>query len=150
VIPPLQSGEFVAHMEEVLDLYHQPYDPENPKVNMDEQPVQLIKETRTPIPAERGKPERFDNEYERNGTANIFMFTEPLGGVRYVSIRERRTAADWAYEIRDLLQIRYPEAKRVLLVCDNLNTHTIGSLYEASWILHVKKKVDADCTVMLF
>jgi hypothetical protein len=131
VIPPKQSGEFVAHMEDVLDIYHQPYDPENPKVNMDEQPVQLIKETRTPIPAEQGKPERFDNEYERNGTANIFMFTEPLAGVRYVSVRERRTAVDWAYEIRDLLQNHYPEAKRVLLVCDNLNTHGIGSLYEA-------------------
>jgi hypothetical protein len=131
VIPPEQNGEFVAHMEDVLDIYHQPYDPEKPTVNMDEQPVQLIKETRTPIPAEEGKPERFDNEYERNGTANIFMFTEALGGVRYVHVTERRTAVDWAYEIKDLLQNRYPKAKRVVLICDNLNTHRIGSLYEA-------------------
>jgi len=131
VIPPEQSGEFVAHMEDVLNLYHHPYDPQRPKVNMDEQSVQLTKETRKPIPAEPGKPERFDYEYERNGTANIFMFTEPLAGGRHVHVTERRTAVDWAYEIRDLLNIRYPEAERVVLICDNLNTHGIGSLYEA-------------------
>ena len=131
VIPPEHSGEFVAHMEDVLDVYQMPYDPQVPMVCMDEQPVQLIKETRQPLPAAPGKPEKVDYEYERNGTANIFMFTEPLNGTRHVHITEHRTAVDWAHEIRDLLEVRYPEAARVRLVCDNLNTHGIGSLYEA-------------------
>jgi hypothetical protein len=131
VIPPEHSGEFVAHMEDVLDVYQMPYDPQVPMVCMDEQPVQLIKETRQPLPAAPGKPEKVDDEYERNGTANIFMFTEPLNGTRHVHVTEHRTAVDWANEIRDLLEVRYPEAARVRLVCDNLNTHGIGSLYEA-------------------
>lgn len=118
-------------MEQVLELYHLPYDPTIPLVCMDEQPVQLIKETRTPLPAVPGQPEKVDYEYERNGTANIFMFTEPLQGTRHVRVTEHRTAVDWAYEIRDLLEVSYPEAERVRLVCDNLNTHEIGSLYEA-------------------
>jgi DDE superfamily endonuclease len=131
VIPPEHSGEFVAHMEDVLDVYQMPYDPQVPMVCMDEQPVQLIKETRQPLPAAPGKPEKVDYEYERNGTANIFMFTEPLNGTRHVHVTEHRTAVDWANEIRDLLEVRYPEAARVRLVCENLNTHGIGSLYEA-------------------
>jgi hypothetical protein len=118
-------------MEQVLELYHLPYNPQRPLVCMDEQPVQLIKETRQPLPAAPGKPEKVDYEYERNGTANIFMFTEPLQGTRHVSVTEHRTAVDWAHEIRDLLEVSYPEAERVRLVCDNLNTHEIGSLYEA-------------------
>ena len=131
VIPPEHSGEFVAHMEDVLAVYQTPYDPQLPVVCMDEQPVQLIKETRQPLPAAPGKPEKVDYEYERNGTANIFMCTEPLTGTRHVRVTEHRTAVDWAKEIRDLLEIRYPEAARVRLVCDNLNTHGMGSLYEA-------------------
>ena len=131
VIPPAHSGEFVAHMEDVLDVYQMPYDPQVPLVCMDEQPVQLIKETRQPLPAAPGQPEKVDYEYERNGTANIFLFTEPLRGTRHVRVTEHRTAVDWAKEIRDLLEVRYPEAVRVRLVCDNLNTHGIGSLYEA-------------------
>jgi hypothetical protein len=131
VIPPAHSGEFVAHMEDVLDVYQRPYDPQVPLVCMDEQPVQLIKETRQPLPAAPGQPEKVDYEYERNGTANIFLFTEPLRGTRHVRVTEHRTAVDWAKEIRDLLEVRYPEAVRVRLVCDNLNTHGIGSLYEA-------------------
>lgn len=131
VIPPEKNGQFVAQMEEILDLYQLPFDPLRPMVNMDEQPVQLIKETRTPIPAKAGSPEKFDYEYERNGVANIFMFTEPLIGKRHVNIRERRTSIDWAEEIKDLLDLHYPEAEVVCLVCDNLNTHKIGSLYEA-------------------
>jgi hypothetical protein len=131
VIPPEHSGEFVAHMEDVLDVYQTPYDPQVPMVCMDEQPVQLIKETRQPLPAAPGQPEKVDYEYERNGTANIFMFTEPLNGTRHVRVTEHRTAVDWAHEIRDLLEVRHPEAARVRLVCDNLNTHGIGSLYEA-------------------
>ena len=129
MIPPEQNGEFVAHMEEVLDLYHQPYDPKKPVICMDEQPVQLIKETREPLPAKPGQPARVDYEYERNGTADIFMITEPLGGHRQVNIHKQRTSKDWAYEIQHLLEVDYPEAEKVLLVCDNLNTHTLGSLY---------------------
>lgn len=118
-------------MEDVLDVYHMPYDPEIPLVCMDEKPVQLIKETRTSIPARRGEPIREDYEYERNGTANIFMCSEPLKGHRVVNIRERRTGIDWAHEIKGLLETHYAQAKRIRLVCDNLNTHTIGALYEA-------------------
>jgi len=118
-------------MEDVLDLYHRPYDPKRPLVSMDEQPVQLIKETRVPLPAKPGRPECVDYEYERNGTANIFLFTEPLVGWRKTSVRERKTAVDWAEEIRCLLEEDYPEAETVVLVCDNLNTHKTASLYEA-------------------
>jgi DDE superfamily endonuclease len=131
VIPPEHSGEFVAHMEDVLEVYHMPYDPQVPMVCMDEQPVQLIKEVRQPLPAVEGQPERYDYEYERNGTANIFLFTEPLRGFRAVSVRAHRTALDWATEIQQLLDIHYPEAPYIRLVCDNRNTHGIGSLYEA-------------------
>jgi len=131
VIPPAQSGEFVAHMDEILDVYQTPYDPQGPVVCMDEQSVQLIKETRQPLPAAPGQPAKVDYESERNGTANIFLFTEPLRGTRHGHVTEHRTAVDWATEIRDLLEVRYPEAARVCLVCDHLNTHGIGSLYEA-------------------
>jgi DDE superfamily endonuclease len=131
VIPPEQSGAFVAHMEDVLEVYHRPYDPQIPMVCMDEQPVQLIQEVKQPLPAEEGKPERYDYEYERNGTANIFMFTEPLTGWRTVKVREHKTAIDWATEVHQLLDTCYPEAERICLVCDNLNTHGSGSLYEA-------------------
>jgi hypothetical protein len=131
VIPPEQNGEFVARMEDIIELYSQPYDRKNPVVCMDEQSRQLIGETREIIPAEPGKPCRIDYEYKRNGTANIFMFTEPLGCQRYVSVTERRTAPDWAEQIRELAEVRYPEADLIRLVCDNLNTHKIGSLYEA-------------------
>ena len=112
-------------------MYRLPYDSQIPLVCMDEQPVQLIKETRKPLATEPGKSARVDYEYERNGTANVFMFTEPLGGYRHVSIRKRKTGLDWAYEIKYLLEIRYPEAELIRLVCDNLNTHKTGSLYEA-------------------
>jgi hypothetical protein len=118
-------------MEDILDVYRLPYNSSIPQVNMDEQPVQLIGETRQRIPAKEGKPERIDYEYERKGTANIFIFTEPLSGRRYVSVRERRTAVDWAHEIKYLLEVQYPAAERVRLVCDQLNTHHIGALYEA-------------------
>lgn len=116
-------------MEDIIDLYCLPYNSEIPMICMDEQSRQLIGETKTVIPAEPGKPERSDYEYERNGTADIFI--EPLGGRRYVSVTERRTAPDRAEEIRQLAVVRYPEAWLIRLVCDNLNTHKIGSLYEA-------------------
>jgi hypothetical protein len=131
VIPPKQNADFVAHMEDVLEVYKRPYDPDCPVVCMDEQPTQLIKETRRPVPAEPGKPERVDFEYERNGTANNFMFTEPLGGWRKVNVRARKTAVDWAHEIQELLDVDYPDAHTVVLVCDNLNTHKPASLYHA-------------------
>jgi hypothetical protein len=118
-------------MEDVLELYKRPHNPAIPVICMDEQPTQLIKETRMKIPVEPGKPERVDYEYERNGTAVNFMFTEPLAGWRKVNVRERKTSIDWAYEIKELLDEDYPEVEKVILVCDNLNTHTIASLYEA-------------------
>ena len=118
-------------MEDVLELYKRPYNPAIPVICMDEQPTQLIKETRMKIPVEPGKPERVDYEYERNGTAVNFMFTEPLADWRKVNVRERKTSIDWAYEIKELLDEDYPEVEKVILVCDNLNTHTTASLYEA-------------------
>jgi len=130
VIPPAADGEFVAGMEEVLETYAQPYDPARPVLCMDEQPVQLLKETRAPIAATKGHPRRVDYEYERAGTASLFMFCEPLSGWRQVSVRERRTKVDWAGEVEGLLRTRYASAQKVILVCDNLNTHTKGAFYE--------------------
>ena len=118
-------------MEDVLEVYKGPYDVKRPLICMDEQPTQLIKETRIPLAAEPGRPECFDYEYERNGTANNFMFTEPLGDWRKVSVRERKTKRDWAEEIQELLDEDYRDAQTVVLVMDNLNTHTGGALYEA-------------------
>ena len=117
-------------MEEVLDLYQQPYDPDYPVINMDEKPVQLVEETRTPLPAQPGKPMRYDHEYERKGTASIFLFTDPLPGWRRVDAQPQRTAKKWAYQVKELLNDDYPEAQKVMLVCDNLNTHNTASLYE--------------------
>ncbi len=131
VIPPEADAEFVAGMEEVLDTYAAPYDSRYPVLCMDEQPVQLLKETRTPIPATKDHPRRVDYEYARAGTASVFLFCEPLMGWRSVSIRERRTKVDWALEVAALLSTRYAKAEKVILVCDNLNTHTKGAFYEA-------------------
>ena len=131
VIPPETDSEFVAAMEEVLETYAQPYDARRPVLCMDEQPVQLLKETRVPIAATKNHPRRVDYEYERAGTASIFMFCEPLSGWRQVSVREQRTKIDWAKEVEALLRTRYAAADKVILVCDNLNTHTKGAFYEA-------------------
>lgn len=131
VIPPEADGEFVAHMEQVLETYAQPYDRQHPVVCMDEQPIQLLKETRVPVPATKDHPRRVDYEYERAGTASIFMFCEPLSGWRQVTVREHRTKIDWAMEVEQLLRTRYAAAEKVVLVCDNLNTHTMGAFYEA-------------------
>jgi hypothetical protein len=131
VIPPQADAEFVANMEEVLDTYAKPYDPQRPVLCMDEQPVQLTKETRTPIKATAKHPQRIDYEYERAGTANIFMFTEPLSGWRWAAAREFKTKIDWAIEMAKLLEGRYAECERVTVICDNLNTHTKGAFYEA-------------------
>jgi hypothetical protein len=118
-------------MEDVLDVYERPYDPNRPVLNMDEQPVQLVKETRPPLEPAPGRPRRYDHEYERAGTASVFLFTEALAGWRQVSVRPQRTAADWAQELAAVLEGRYAQAEKVILICDQLNTHTIGSLYKA-------------------
>jgi hypothetical protein len=118
-------------MEDVLDLYQQQYCRLYPVVCMDEKPYQLLGETRDPIPMKPGKPERQDGEYVRNGTCSIFVFTEPLAGWRHVAARERRTRLDWANQVRELLEVHYPNVKKVRLVMDNLNTHSVASLYEA-------------------
>ena len=131
VIPPESDAEFVASMEDVLETYSKPYDPACPVLCMDEQPVQLLKETRKPIPATKEHGKRVDYEYERAGTANIFMFTEPLAGWRDVTVRKTKTKFDWATEMASLLEGRYAQCEQVILVCDNLNTHTKGAFYEA-------------------
>jgi hypothetical protein len=130
VIPPEADAEFAASMEEVLETYAKPYDPARPVMCMDEQPVQLLKETRRAIPATRKHGKRVDYEYERAGTANIFMFTEPLACWREVAVRERKTKIDWAMEMARLLEGRYAKCEKVIVVCDNLNTHTKGAFYE--------------------
>lgn len=130
VIPPEADAEFAASMEEVLETYAKPYDSACPVICMDEQPVQLLRETRQPIPATATHAKRVDYEYERAGTANIFMFTEPLNGWREVAVRETKTKIDWATEMARLLEGRYAHCKKVILVSDNLNTHTKGAFYE--------------------
>ena len=117
-------------MEDILELYQQPFDADIPIVCMDETSKQLIGEVSIPIPAAPGRPERVDYEYERKGTANIFMFTEPLRGWRWTRVTKQRTRSDWALAIKYLLDNHYPDARLVRLVMDNLNTHAIGSLYE--------------------
>ncbi len=118
-------------MEDVLDVYQQAYDPDCPVICMDEKPYQLLGETRQPIPMKRGRPKRVDDEYVRNGTCCIFLFTETLTGWRHVDSQQHRTKVDWAHQIRRLLEIDYPDCRKIRLVMDNLNTHSISSLYEA-------------------
>jgi len=118
-------------MEDVLAVYHRRYDPTVPVVCMDEKPYQLLGHARDPIPAAPGRDRREDSEYVRHGTCSIFVWAEPLAGRRRVNARPRRTRIDWATEIDQLLSVDYPDAERVVLVMDNLNTHTPGSLYEA-------------------
>ena len=131
VIPPDQNAEFVAAMEDVLEVYQRPQDPQRPLVCLDEQSKQLIRETRTPIPVAPGRPERIDYEYERNGTANLFMLFAPLQGWRHVEVTDRRTKIDFAEVIRQLVDQHFPQADKIVLVMDNLNTHKPASLYEA-------------------
>ena len=131
MIPPEQSANFVAKMEDVLSVYKRPYDPERPVVCMDEMPRQLIREVREPIPMESGRPKRHDYHYQREGVVNLFMFFEPLAGWRTVMIRERRTKIDWAHCMKRLLEKHYSDADKVILVMDNLNTHGLSSFYEA-------------------
>ena len=129
VIPPQRNADFAAGMERVLDVYRRPYDADFPVVCMDETPRQLIGETRTPVPPAPGRPAREDYEYRRLGTCNVFMATEPLAGRRQTKVTERRTKTDWARFLRDIAA-QYPDATRITLVMDNLNTHRPGALYE--------------------
>lgn len=118
-------------MEDVLEVYHRPHDPAVPVVCMDEKPYQLLGHARDPIPAGPGHDLKQDSEYVRHGTCSIFVWVEPLAGRRRVNARQQRTRIDWAHEIDQLLSVDYPHAERIVLVMDNLNTHTLGSLYEA-------------------
>jgi hypothetical protein len=131
VIPPDASADFVCAMEDVLEVYQRPYNPECPVVCVDEATKQLVKETRYLIPAVPGRSERHDYEYERNGTANLFMIFEPLAGRRRVKVTNRRTKVDFAQVIREIVDEDYAEAETIVLVMDNLNTHKAASLYEA-------------------
>jgi len=130
-IPPEANAEFVCKMEDVLEVYQRPYDPKRPQVCLDEASKQLIGETCTPIPAAPGREAREDYEYVRKGTANLFMAFEPLAGRRHVTVTDRRTKKDFANVIRELVDERYPDADQIVLVMDNLNTHSAASLYEA-------------------
>ena len=125
---PTAGSEFVWHMEDILSLYSELYDPKRPLVCFDEQSVQLIAETRCPIPVKPGKPQRFDYEYRRNGTRNLFAFFQPLAGWRHMKVTERRTKSDFAYCMRDLTDVFFPQANTIRVVQDNLNTHTPASL----------------------
>lgn len=131
MIPPQQNGEFVWRMEAVLEVYQRCYHPAFPVVCIDESSKQLVKETLMPIPAQSGQPERVDYEYERNGTANLFMVCEPMVGWRRVEVTERRTAVDYAHILKTLVDCDYPEAVQITVVQDNLNTHSPASLYKA-------------------
>lgn len=131
MIPPKENAEFVAAMEDVLEVYQRPLDPLRPQVCLDETSKQLTKELSPPLACAPGQPARSDYEYERNGTANLFMMFEPLRGWRHVEVTGRRTKIDFAHVIRDLVDVHYPQAEMIVLVMDNLNTHKVASLYEA-------------------
>jgi len=130
VIPPQANAEFVCQMEDVLDVYHLPQDPRRPLVCFDETSKQLVKETRVPIPMAPGQTERYDYEYERNGVRNLFLFFAPLQSWRHVKVTDRRTKMDWAQCMKDLVDTHFPNADRIRVVLDNLNTHRPAALYE--------------------
>jgi Rhodopirellula transposase. len=130
-IPPEQNAEFVCAMENVLEVYKRPFDPERPVVCFDEKSKQLVGEIAAPIPAAPGQVECRDYEYVRNGTANLFMLVEPLAGKRQVAVTSRRTKLDFAKQMKALVDEHYPKAARITLVMDNLNTHRMSCLYEA-------------------
>jgi DDE superfamily endonuclease len=130
-IPAQADGEFVYHMEDILAVYHRPYNPQRPTICMDETSKQLVGELLQALPLQAGQPACYDYEYVRNGVNNLFMFFEPLAGQRFVKVTEHRTKVDWAHAVRDLVDLHYPQAACITLVMDNLNTHSLGSLYEA-------------------
>lgn len=130
-IPPRQDADFVWRMEDVLEVYTRSYDERFLQVCLDEKSKQLVGEVREPLAAAPGRPARHDYEYERNGTVNLFIVSEPLTGWRHIKVTERRTKLDWARCIQELVDIHYPHAEKIVLVMDNLNTHTPAALYEA-------------------
>ncbi|MDR1164307.1 MAG: IS630 family transposase, partial [Deltaproteobacteria bacterium] len=129
-MPPERNAEFVAAMEDVIQARHRPFDPETPVVRVDESNKRLVSSATPSIPVAPGKPLREDHEYVRRGVADIFMAVEPMAGKRWVSVTERRTSVDWSLYIQDLLDNKYPDAFKVVMVMDNLNTHAISSLYK--------------------
>jgi hypothetical protein len=128
---PAADAEFVALMEIILDLYERAYDPKHPVVCFDETSKQLIEETRLPLPAKPGQIQRYDYEYRRNGTRNLFLFFEPLAGWRHIDVTEHRAKLDFAHQMRWLVDVAYSDVEGIDVVLDNLNTHTYGALYEA-------------------
>jgi hypothetical protein len=130
VLPKRGDAEFVAAMEDVLEVYARPYDPGRPQVCLDEASKQLVADVTPPLPAQPGLPAREDYEYERRGTANLFMLFEPLAGRRQVKVTERRTSADFARVLQELSDVHYPTAEKIVLVMDNLNTHKLSVLYQ--------------------
>lgn len=141
-IAPKSNAQFVYHMEDVLDVYQRPFDPKYPLVCFDETPVQLVSETRQALPLKVGQPARYDYEYHREGTANLFMFFAPLQNWRHVKVTERRTKADWAICMHDLVYLHFPQAERCVLVQDQLNTHNPASLYEVFGPAEAKRILD--------
>jgi hypothetical protein len=139
---PTVGAEFVWRMEDVLDLYARAYDPKRPQICFDEKSVQLIAETRQPLPSKPGQPQRFDYEYQRKGTANLFVFFQPSLGWRHVRVTDRRTKIDFADCMRYLVDDLFPEAERIVIVLDNLNTHSPASLYEAFQPREAKRILD--------
>lgn len=142
MIPPKANAKFVWKMEDVLDIYTRSYDPQYPQVCMDELSKQLVGDVRPPLAMAPGQPERVDYEYQRGGVVNLFLGCEPLAGKRWLMVSDRRTKVDWAYWVKDLVDMRYPEAKRIILVADNLNTHTPAALYEVFAPEEAKRLVD--------
>lgn len=145
-IPPKSNAEFVFHMEDVLDVYTRSYNARFPQICLDEGSKQLLAETREPLPMEKGMPARFDSEYEREGTCSIFLACEPLCGKRFLQVRAQRTKVAWTHFVRELIEVHYPEAEKIVLVLDNLNTHTPSSFYEVfepaeAWWLSQKLEV---------
>jgi len=129
-IPPKDNAEFVCRMEDILEVYTRPLDPSRPLVCMDEMPKQLLADLQEPIPALPGQPERYDYEYKRQGVADLFMFFEPLQGQRQVKTTDTRTRQDWATAMRELSDDLHPEAEKIVVVLDNLNTHTPAAFYQ--------------------
>jgi hypothetical protein len=145
-LPPKANAEFVSHMEDVLAVYKRPYDPRRPQVCLDEASKQLLKDKRERLAMRPGDPEHYDSEYEREGVCSIFVASEPLAGRRYLDVREQRTRKDWAEFVRELIDVHYAQAQTIVLVMDNLNTHSPASFYEAfepaeAWRLSQKLEI---------
>ena len=130
-IPPKANAAFVAAMEDVLDVYARPFDPKRPLLCFDESNKEQHIEVITPLPMERGQPQRYESTFERNGVSNLFMFFAPLENWRHVKVTDRRTNADWAECMKDLVDVHFPDAEKIVVVMDNLNTHTPSALYTA-------------------